>query len=603
MYSPRYNQQRRRVDRKSTGNTPSVFLRLSHLRLLIMVVGVVLIGRLFHLQIIRHNHYSGLAKAEHQKKFTLPATRGSLYFRDGENAVPAVLNDTVYTLYVDPTIVTDKQVVADLITDSIDISRPAVLKQLNRKNTAYAVLTKRLTKNQVDKLFKHKEKLKGVGVTPVQQRVYPEGALAGQILGFVNADGVGQYGVEGYLNDKLSGKEGTLEAVTDVHGIPLSLDDSRTVAVQPENGKNYILTIDRNVQSIAETALRRGIRRSQATKGSVVVLDPNTGAIRAMANMPTYNPAQYHKVTDNAYERFQNRVVSNPYEPGSVIKVLTMGAGLDTGSVSLNSTYYNSGSMTVGDAEITNVNKTVVGRRSMTEVLKFSLNTGVTHILGQMGGGSINRTARERLHKYFVDRYRLGRLTGVEQVGESAGTIAGTNTGAGDNIRYANMAFGQGMNVTMLQVAAGFSAMLNGGNYYTPFLVEGEMSDNEQVLSKPAKPAKKGVVKPSTSKQIMLMMRQSFEETPTVSRVVRPGYNVAGKSGTSETIDPRTGKYTTDRVIGSYLGYGGDQRLKYVIMVRIDDSKIHAFGSESAAPIFGEISNQLIDYYNVKSDR
>lgn len=567
----------------------------------IMVLLVIALAiRLFYVQVVRHSHYESLANAEHQKKFVLPAKRGVLYFMDGDKAVPAVMNDYLYSLYVDPTIIKNPDEAARIISGKLDLKADDLKEKMKKEKTAYVVVANRLTKEQVDDLFQEKEKLKGVGVTPVPQRVYPEKALASQVLGFVNNEGDGQYGVEGFLNDRLSGTDGSYNAVTDVNGIPLSLDDSRTVRSAPKNGEDLVLTIDRNVQSIAEQALLTGLRKSAATKGSVIVIDPTNGAVRAMANLPTYDATEYYKVTDNAYEKFQNRVVSNPYEPGSVIKVLTMAAGLDTGSVQFGSTYYNSGFVKVADAEISNVNQLVNGNRSMTDVLKYSLNTGVVHILGQMGGGTINSQARDRLYNYFHDRYRFAQKTGIEQVGEGDGTLFAPDAEQGNNVRYSNMTFGQGMNITMLQTVAAFSAIMNGGNYYSPYLVEGRADADGHFDPKNPKPAAQKVISEGTSKDIKRMLRNAFFETATVRQFARDGYDVAGKSGTSETIDPRTGKYTTSRTIGSYLGYGGDTNgLKYVIMVRIDDSTVHQFGSESAGPVFGEISNKLIDYYGL----
>lgn len=464
-------------------------------------------------------------------------------------------------------------------------------------------MAKRLNKEQVDTLFKQKKDLKGINVTPVPQRVYPEGELGAQLLGFVNDEGIGQYGVEAALNTNLQGKPGLLKAITDVNGVPLSLDDATNIAQKPKEGDNTVLTIDRNIQAKAEEALKAGLEKAKATKGSVVVMDPNTGAIKAMANLPTYNPAKYYEVGDDAYQRFQNRVVSDQYEAGSVIKVLTMATGLNEGVINQNSTFNNPGFVQVDDARIKNVEQNVNGTRTMTDVLKYSLNTGVVHILSQLGGGAINGQARDKLYSYFTDRYGFGALTGIEQAGETEGSIYGPRTEQGNNVRYSNMAFGQGMGVSMIQTAAAFSSVVNGGNYYKPHVVEGKLSNAGEVASTPPKPERTGVVKPETSASIIEMTRSALREAAAVSRLVRPGYNVGGKTGTSQTIDPTTGKYTEDKTIGSYLGFGGDTAPRYVIMVRVDDSNIGAgsfAGSAAAGPIFGELSNWLIDYYNLK---
>lgn len=593
-------RNRKQINSKPSQSTGPKSRALS-MQFLVIAIGLVLTARLFYLQIVKSSHYSALAAAEHQKKFTIPATRGTLYFRDGDQIVPAVLNSTAYTLYADPREVADADVAAEKIAANLSIDKSKIEKLMKNKKSSYAVLAKRLSKEQVNTLFKDKKSLRGINVTPVPQRVYPEGTLGSQLLGFVNDEGTGQYGVEAALNAKLTGQAGELKAITDVNGVPLSLDDATNVAVQPKQGQDTVLTVDRNIQAKAEEALVKGVKSANATRGSVVVMDPYTGAVKAMANLPTFDPAKYYDVGDDAYQKFQNRVVSDQYEAGSVIKVLTVAAGLDSGVVSKDSRFNNTGSVKVEDATIKNVEQDVNGSRSITDILKFSLNTGVVHVLSQLGGGNINAQARERLYDYFTNRYGFGDVTGIEQGGEATGTIYGPKTVQGNNVRYSNMAFGQGMGVTMIQTAAAFSGVVNGGNYFTPHMVEGTADINGDVQAAPPKPARTGVVNAQTSAEVLEMTRTALRETSSISKLVRPGYNVGGKTGTSQTIDPKTGKYTEDTTVGSYLGYGGDDKPRYVIMVRVDDPHTAGFsGAAAAAPIFAEINNWLIDYYNIK---
>ncbi len=581
--------------------------RATSLQWLVLVIGFILIARLFSLQIIHHQHYSDLAVAEHQKKLVLPANRGQLYFRDGDAVVPAVLNTTDYTLYADPNEVKDSKAEASIIASSLHIDQEQVHQALTVKKTAYSVIAKRVSEDSINELFKQKSKLFGVNVTPVPQRVYPEGVLGAQLLGFVNDEGVGQYGVEGALNQKLAGKPGLLKAVTDVNGVPLSLDESTNIDKNPVDGTNLVLTVDRNIQAKAEQALAEGLKNVGATKGSVIVLDPNTGAVRAMANDPSYDPAKYYDVGDDAYQRFQNRVVSDPYEVGSVMKVMTLATGLDKGVIQEDSQYSNTGKVQVDDATISNVEQDVNGTRSMTDILKYSLNTGVVYVLSQLGGGTINAQARQQLYSYFTDNFGFGQLTGIEQAGEVPGSIYGPNTGQGNNVRYANMAFGQGLNVTMVQYASAFSAVINDGKYFTPHVVEGQLNSDGGVTAKAPK-VTRTVVTPKTSAEIRDMTWQALSQTPAIQNLITKGYKVGGKTGTSQIIDPKTGKYSDLNAIGSYVGYAADgdtDRPRYVIMVRVDDAKLSAAdfaGGSAAAPIFANINNWLLQYYNVKPE-
>ena len=575
--------------------------RALNMQFVVFVIGVVLIGRLFYLQIVKHNHYNTLATIEHQKKFTIPASRGTLYFRDGDGVSPAVLNSTVYTLYGDPKEVNNVDKITSKLASVLQLDKTKTKQLLENKDTSYAVLAKRLSKDQVNSLFQDKKDLQGINVTPVPQRVYPEGSLGAQVLGFVNDDGIGQYGIEAAFNATLQGKAGLLKAITDVNGIPLSLDDATNVAQQPQDGQDTVLTIDRNIQAKAEDALVAGLKNAKATKGSVVVMDPNTGAIKAMANLPTFDPGKYYDVGDDAYQKFQNRVVSDQYEAGSVIKVLTMATGLDSGVINKDTRFNNTGTVQVDDATIKNVEQDVNGSRSMTDILKYSLNTGVVYILSQLGGGNINAQARERLYSYFTDHFGFGGLTGIEQSGEGTGSIYGPHTEQGNDVRYSNMSFGQGMGVTMIQVASAFSSIINGGNYFKPHVVEGSMDGSGAIKAAAPKPERSNVVSAATANTIRQMTYTALKETPAIASLNRPGYNIGGKTGTSQTIDPKTGKYTDVNTVGSYLGYGGDDTPKYVIMVRVDDPNTAGFsGAAAAAPIFSDISNWLIDYYNIK---
>ena len=567
---------------------------------LMIAVGAIFVIRLFYLQVIRHDYYAAEALKEHTSKFTLPAQRGQIYAQVGSGQLaPLAMNESSYTVYADPRYVSDISKTADALREiaggnTVDGFEDA----LKNKDLQYTVLAKQISQKQADLL--EKKELPGVGMKEQDKRVYPEGQLAAQVLGYVNNDGQGQYGIEQFLNNDLAGKAGLLKAVTDVHGIPLSVGDNN-VQEPAKNGKNIVLTLDRNIQSFTEQALKEGLEKVKAKHGSVVVMDPKTGGVLAMANLPTFDPAKYYEVTD--YGAFTNSVVSSPYEAGSVIKTFTMAAGLNEGVVKPNTTFDNTGKVKVGDAEIRNVLQNVNGKRDMTEVFEYSLNTGVVFVLKQLGGGNLNVQARDKLFGYFTDNYLFGKKTGIEQSGELAGEIISPDQAEGNDVRYANMTFGQGMDTTMIQVAGAFSAMVNGGTYYKPHLVGGYLNDDGDISKATPQTLKNNVLSPQVSQQLNDMMRTARQRS--MKNVDRPGYFVAGKTGTAQIIDPKTGKYSDDNAVGSYLGFGGNSNSdpRYVIMVRVTDAKLSSSvyaGSEAAAPIFASISNWLIDYLKVR---
>jgi cell division protein FtsI/penicillin-binding protein 2 len=360
-----------------------------------------------------------------------------------------------------------------------------------------------------------------------------------------------------------------------------------------------VLTIDRNIQHKTEEALKNGLDHAKATKGSILVMDPNNGHILAVANAPTFNPNDFSKTTD--YTVFSSRAVNDPYEPGSVIKALTMGAGLDVGVIQPHTTYNNTGSVKVEDATIRNVLTSPQGSITMTQVLQFSFNTGAVQVLKLLGGGEINQNGKQKLYDYFTQHYLFGQPTGVTLAGEPHGEIIPPNDPQGGNVRYANMTFGQGMSATMVQVLSAFSAAINGGTYYTPQVVDGYLGDDAKTLTAlPATIRKAGIVSQDTSGKLRQMLHDAREGS-SAANGEKQGYFLGGKTGTAQVYDPKTGDYSETDTIGSYLGFGGQDKPQYVIMVRVDDAHNGGYsGSAAAAPIFNELSNWMLDYLQIQ---
>ena len=564
----------------------------------VLAIATIFVFRLFYLQVIQHNHYVELAQVEQVKRERLPATRGEIYALSGESPVKVVLNETIYTVFVDPAVIIESGEADKVESTMKEIAggnvRDKFEELLVKEDSHYQIIATRVTRTQAEKI-KEKE-LSGVGFQAVSQRVYPEGKLASQVLGFVNAEGVGNYGLEGYMNKELSGVDGRLETVKDVRDVPLTVGD-RNIREPAQNGKNIVMSIDRNIQSKVEQAIATGIKRSNATDASVVVMDPNTGRVMAMANLPTYNPSEYYKVTDASL--FNNGTVSAPYEPGSDVKTYTMATAIDKNVARASDTYYNTDSIKVEDRTIRNAVYGHTGVISFQTALTWSLNTGFVTLAQRLGDGkSINRTARDTMYEYFHDRLGLGQLTGIELANEQKGIVISPKESEGNAVRYSNMSFGQGLDATLIQVTTGFSALVNGGNFYKPTVIDGYISDDGTYVKNAApKPTRLGVVKASTSKEIRKMThvaRSNF------SGIDKPGYYVGGKTGTSQVI--KNGVYADDETIATYLGYGGSDidHPEYVIMVSIHGDHRILGGSADAMPIFTDISNWMLDYLKIQ---
>ena len=553
----------------------------------------IFVGRLFYLQIIMHDDYVAQATAEQVKPLTIPAKRGQIYAMDSGEPVELVMNQTVYTMFVDPATVTEpariKEVVRRVAGGNL---RQNIDTLIAKKETRYQIIGTKLTRKQAEMI--KKEELKGVGFQEVSQRVYPEGGLAAQTLGFVNAEGMGQYGVEESLNERLTGHEGLLKSVTDISGVPLTIGN-QNINRPAKDGDDIVLTIDRNIQAYAEKALAAGLERSKATNASVVVMDPYSGKVMAMANLPTYKPAEFTKVMDA--EAFNNPVITKPYEPGSDIKTFTMAAGLDKGVIQPDSTFVNTDTIKVEDRTIGNATKGQTGTITMQTALNYSLNTGMVTVAQRLGDGkSITLGARQTLYDYFHNRFAFGQRTGIQLAGERAGTIISPDKVEGNAVRYSNMTFGQGMDLTMIQVASAFGSLVNGGTYYSPTVIEGTLGSDGELSPEPTKAPRTGVITKETSDKIHEMIRTA--RTTFYAKTDRPGYDIGGKTGTSQTIE--NGKYVDNTTIGTYLGYGGDTRPRYVIMVEISGKGMNLQGNKDAMPIFTDLSNWMIDYLKLQ---
>jgi len=512
--------------------------------------------------------------------------------------VPIVLNEKLYTLYADPALVKDAQDEAQKLTRLTKGLAYRYVDLMKTKNTRYVVLAKRLTEKQKAQI--EALKLPGVGLQAQDYRTYPQGSLAAQLLGFVNNDGIGTYGIEQAYNKQLGGRPGLLKAITDASGVPLAASRDN-IQISPQPGDDVVLTINLAMQQELENFLKKGIQRAISNSASALIMDPASGAVLAMANWPSYDPSQYYKVSDN--DLFTNAAVAKPLEVGSTMKVLTTAAALDQGVITADTSYDDPGRWSIDGSVVKNVEEDGgPGRHSIREVLNLSMNTGATWMLMQMGGGQLNQRGRQHWHDYLVNHYLFGKETGIEQGYEAPGYVPSPTKGYALNLTYANTTFGQALTATPLQMAAALSAVINGGTYYQPHLVDRTISPDGRVNRKNPKVLRAGVVSPKVSKDIQSLMEyvvkghllQGFQYLK-----FPKDYMVGGKTGTAEIANP-SGGYYTDRYNGTYIGFVGGDRPQYVIAVRVSEPHNGGYaGSTAAQPIFADLAHMLINNFNV----
>ncbi len=567
--------------------------------LLVIMFGIF-IARLFFLQVIRHDYYQKAAANSQLKEYEVHASRGTISAHLGDTTVPLVLNQKLYTLYADPTLIKHAATVASSLQTVLGGNRTDFEKLLTAKQTRYVVLKKKITSEQNSKVLGFK--FPGVGTLQQDYRTYPQGAMAAQLLGFVSDNGTGEYGVEQALNKLLEGTPGQLKAVTDINGVPLAASPDN-LSTAPIPGKNVVLTINMGMQAQMEQILANEEQSLKAKGLSAIIMDPNTGAIKAMANVPTFDPAHYQDVNDPTI--FQNAAVASPIEPGSVMKTLTVSAGLDQGVIKPNTTFYDPASWLIDGFHITDIEEDGGARtQSIASTLNLSLNTGATWILMQMGGGSINQKARYTWYDYMTKHFQLGKNTNIEQGYESPGLVPQPqDNGAGINLTYANTAFGQALTATTLQMATALSSVLNGGTYYQPYLVDQMVAADGTATTTKPKVVKTNVVSPQVTAAMLPLMeyvvQDHYKNGASYLNFDTSRYAVGGKTGTAQ-IAKAGGGYEDNVFNGTYLGFVGGDSVQYVIAVYTIEPQIHGYaGSGAGQPIFADLAHMLINNFGV----
>ncbi|MBQ8992491.1 penicillin-binding protein 2 [Candidatus Saccharibacteria bacterium] len=568
--------------------------RVKFLRLCLVLAVAVILARLFQIQILEHESYVAKAAAEHTSLYDIVAKRGEIYMLDGDEPVPVVLNTTVWTVVVDPQVV-DREAVAEAMA-KIDKARwtvesvDEIFEDLSRR---YLIVAKNVPRSEY--LAFSEIAPAGMYAQSSNQRVYAEGDLAASTLGFVNADGVGQYGVEGALDEELAGKNGVLKTITDVNKVALSIGDDN-VRIPAEDGKNIVLTIDRNIQKKVEEVLRQHMNDLGISNGSAMVYDPNSGKVKAMVSFPSYSPADYGNVEDASV--YVNDVLETPYEPGSICKGFTMAAAINEGKMTPETTYVNEGSTTVDNWQIDNADVTKqLGTITMRTALQWSLNTGSVQALRLLGGSvdSITQAGKELLYDYYYNHFGLGQATGIELY-ENVGTVVPADSEYAYNSTYANMTFGQGLDVTMIQVAAGWSSLINGGNYYRPTVIAGYVDKNGKYTAvAEEEPVRTGTVSPETSATMRGMLHDTRWWMGDPAE-----YYFGGKTGTAQAI--RDGAYVMDEFVSGYIGFGGasQDRPEYVIIIKMWEKGRTTSSEEEVRPVFEDLKMWMIDYMRIK---
>lgn len=557
--------------------------RFSLLLILFIFGFLLIIARLFYWQVIRGGELSVLAQKQYNFLYKAKAKRGNIYFSDKS---PFVINQPGFLLYANPTRIENKTKLGELLSPIIEQDEASISALL--QNQLYWVAIK----HKIDQETREKIaalQIKDLGFEEEPLRFYPEASMAAHLSGFVgsdiNGDDRGYFGLEGYYDREIRGKENIIKSFIDALGRPILLGETQDKPLG--SGRDLILNIDRTVQFIVENALAAGLEKYGAKGGVVIVLDPKTGAVLAMASRPSYNQATWQKFDEELYK---NPAIAKTYEPGSTFKTLVMSAALNEGVVQADTVCdICDGPINIGGFTIRTWNSKYYKNTTMLEVIQHSDNTGMVFVGKKLG--------IDKLYSY-LEAFGIGRPTAIDLEDEESPSLRAQKDFG--EIDLATASFGQGIAVTPIQMVRAVSAIASGGELFEPQVVASVIKENGQEV-KIAPKLKRRVISQKAARVMTEMMVNAVDNGE--AKFAKPkGYRIAGKTGTAQI--PIAGHYDPNRTIASFVGFAPVnpefiEGPKFVMLVKLDEPTSSPFGSETAAPLFFDIAKKLFTYYNI----
>ncbi|MBU3964710.1 penicillin-binding protein 2 [Patescibacteria group bacterium] len=563
------------------------FARINLIYFLVFLFGTAVVARLFFLQVINGELYKALAKG-HQEIFQqISGERGDIFLYDKDKIVLAATNKESRFCHVAPKLVQDKERVAELLSSALSIDKDDLFKNMVANSERLFLLVKRNIseeeRQQIQELG-----LDGVFLDQERQRLYPFGQLASDVLGFVNQSGEGQYGIEGYWNSALAGQEGWQKISYGPFG---RLSDGDTIGSM--KGVDLILTIDKNIQSQAEKILKDFSEKFGFKSGQIIVIDPVSGKVMALADFPGFNPNNFQEYAgNNQIELFQNKAIQTVYEPGSAFKAITMASALNEGKITPDTTYIDTGKVVIKDKTITNYDNRIWGESTMTQVLERSINTGAVFVQRQLSNQAFID---------YLERFGVFEKTNIDLDGETYSENREFKKGW--EVNYATASFGQGINMNLMQMARAFCVIANKGKFVQPYVVEAVMEAGIKkpfLLDKPPDQIISSNTAEDLTKMLIAVTESGYGKDASVA-----GYYVAGKTGTSQIPYSALGINKagySEETWQSFIGFAPAFNPKFVIAVKLDSPKTRT-ASESAVFVFQNLAKYILDYYQILPEK
>ena len=566
-------------------------LRVRILSVIAVVCALLLLTRLYLLQIVHGEDYRDAALGQYVGGSGEMPDRGEILFtsRTGETPAAATMQGG-WRVALNPKLLESAEVAYENLSKVVPLQSDRFFASAARKDDPYEEIAFRLTDDEAQAV----RNLEIPGVTTVRDewRLYPAGSLASHALGFVAFQGdtkSGVYGLERYWEDTLRKDGGGLyvnpfaEIFTNVEAL---------ISNDPASHEGTIITsLEPDVQRQLEAELKKVMDGHSPKQAGGIVMDPQTGEILAIAMTPSFDPNTYNAVDNQSV--FQNPLIESVYELGSIMKPLTMAAGIDAGAVSPNTTYEDKGCIKKSGATLCNFDLKARGVVNMQEVLSQSLNTGVSFVVDKMG--------QEKFGKY-IETFGLGEETGVDLPNEAAGNINSLYVRRPADVDFASASFGQSIAVTPIAMIRALSALANEGKLPEPHLVKSVRYENGVTRSL-AKAKEVQVIKPESAATVTDMLVKVYDDALLDGELKQEHYSIAAKTGTAQIAIPGGGGYYNDRYLHSFFGYFPAHDAKFMVLLYALEPHGEMYASRTLARPFGELSKFLINYYNVPPDR
>ena len=568
----------RNKEKKSYVNQDSLKGRLILVSILFALFGVGIVGRLFSLQVMQHDDLVSRSEKQHQRTVEIHYGRGSVFDR---NMNELATNIEAESVYATPQKVVDKKRAARVLAKALNLNHKSIYKKLNSKRH-FVWLKRQAPPPEIARL--RKSSLSGINFISEDKRFFPKRELASGVVGFTGVDNQGLEGIEQRYDSTLKGN--VVKAVMEKDARGKLVQFNKQANGQVSGSRSVVLAIDEVIQFFAEHHLKKQVAKHQAESGVAIVMNPNTGELYAIANVPQYNPNNYSAYKRN---RRRNRAVSDSYEPGSIFKPIVAAASIDAGVARPQDTFFcENGKFKVGNKTVGEAVNHKYGWLTLQNIIVKSSNIGSIKIARQLGKQS---------YYDYIRKFGFGQKTGIELPGEAGGLLK--ELSAWNPLSLASISFGQEIGVTPLQMTNAISAIANGGTLMVPRITRAILKDGQ--IEKRFEPkAVRRVISIQSSRQVIDILKHAVKDGTGKNAAVK-GYEVAGKTGTAQKYDVKTGRYSKTAYISSFIGFAPADAAKVAILVMIDNPKGVHYGGSVAAPVFSNIARETLRYLNVPS--